>query len=140
MSQRARIRKEGEEMLGPNAREAWQDQEHREQTAAGLEYEAEFRRKSPKTKKAWDNQAYQEEFHAAQQGEAEFRRKSPSAKQAWDSVGRNVNAKPFVPIGGKRKYYTAKHRKAHRNTKGRKPKRTAKKRVSQRKGRKHRRN
>ena len=105
MSQRARIRIEAEKMLGPNAREAWQQQEDREQTAAGLDYETEFRRKSP------------------------------TAKKAWDSVGKNPNAKPFVPMGGKRRYTKRKQRMTKRS----KTKRNHKKRSSKRSHKKHRR-
>lgn len=134
MSQRARIRMEAEQMLGPKAREAWEKQEDREQAAAHVDAEAEFRRNMPKSKQAWDNKAFEEQFKAEQEGEAEFLRKSPAAKKAWHSVGKSPNAATFLPMGGKRKSSRAKQRKTRSKTqRRRKPKRSKKSKKNRRK-------
>ena len=85
-----RIKREVETMLGPNARIAWEKKEQDE-----------------------EKQAHKDAI-------IEFTQKSPRARKAWNSVGLNVNAKTFVPKGGKRKRKSTRRRKMSQKNKRRK--------------------
>ena len=119
MSQRFRIRREAEEMLGPAAREAWEKQENKEQMETDAAATHEFMSKEPAAREAWNNR------EASEIATAEFMRKEPATRAAWYSSNLNVHAKPFrqskklnamatpfqpVQPGGKRKYKKSKNR------------------------------
>jgi hypothetical protein len=93
MSQRFRIRREAEEMLGPAAREAWEKQENKEQMEAHAVATREFMRKEPATRRAW----YSSDLNI-------------DAMPFKPSKKLNATAQPFQPAqpGGKRKYKKSK--------------------------------